>query len=646
MQSGASTPEARGDLTARFARGTRRSGFRLFDRESLDLFCERGVLASVLAMLFWGPIATGCTKTSQFLVLLGLGVLMCAFWLVRVWVRQQYRVLLPPFAWAVLAFAGYAIWRYSWTDYEFGARLEVLQIILYGLLFFAVLDNLTSQENIQILLFSLITLGMLNAFYAVFQYFTDSSHVLWFDKPVAYRGRGSGTYICPNHLAGFLEMLLLVALACTVTGRYKQLTKVFLGYAALVMVAGLGVTLSRGGYLAAAAALIVFFVLLLWNRDFRLPAIGLIILLLTTSAFFGVRSWQAEKRFAAKQQYQTRILYWKPAIAMWRENFWFGVGPQMYDWRLRKWRHWQMQGRPVYVHNDYLNTLAEYGTTGGLLVTAALGALGWGVLRTWKYVRRSNEIATRTSNRSAVVLGCAVGVLAIVFHSVSDFNLHIPGNAVVLVALLAILASHLRFATERFWVKPGIIGRLLASALLLTGAGYFTLQISHLAPETYWLSKYRGPLDYDQRLDLLKRASAAEPKDDAVIVEIGEVLRRKAFEADDGWENVTREAITFFEKGVALNKWNPFHFTNLGACYDWLREPEKGTEYFDRALALDPQGYWVLFWCGWHKLQLGELAEARKYFEKSFNLCWWDNAEAKKYVEIVDRKLAEQPGTQ
>lgn len=593
-------------------------------------------------MLVWGPLATGCTRTSQFLVLLGLGVLLCAFWFGRTWVRKQYRVLFPPFAWAAIVFAGYAIWRYSWADYEYGARLEALQIILYGILFFAVLDNLTSQENVQIILFTLIGLGLLNSFYAIFQYFTDSRHILWFPKPLEYRGRGSGTFVCPNHLAGFLEMLLPIALAYTITGRSKSLTKVFLGYSALVLAAGIGVTLSRGGYLAVGAALTVFFVLLLWNRDFRLPAIGLIVLLLTTSTFFGVRTWQAEKRFAQKQQYNMRLLYWKPAVEMWKENFWFGVGPQHYDWRLRKWRHWQLQGRPIYVHNDYLNTVAEYGTAGGLIVLCAVGALGWGVLRTWKYVRRSNEISTRTSNRSAVVLGCTVGLLAILFHSVTDFNLHIPGNAVTAMALLAILTSHIRFATERFWVNPGIPGRLIVSIVILGGGGYMGWQFSRLAPETYWLAKFYAPATDEQRLDYLKKAHAAEPKDAAVVVAIGEQLRKKAFDGDEGWEELTRQAIPWFEKGAQLNKWNPFNYTNLGACYDWLREHDKANEFFEKALALDPQGHWVLFWNGWHKLQRGELAEARKFFQDSYNFNWQDNPEAKKYVEIVDSKLAEE----
>ena len=68
-------------------------------------------------------------------------------------------------------------------------------------------------------------------------------------------------------------MVLPIALAYTITGRYKPLTKVGLGYAAVVILAGIGVTLSRGGYLAAGVSLMVFFVILLWNRDFRIPAL-------------------------------------------------------------------------------------------------------------------------------------------------------------------------------------------------------------------------------------------------------------------------------------------------------------------------------------------------------------------------------------
>ena len=637
--------EARGDLTGRFKRSRSRWSFS-FDREEIDTFLERSILGTVIAMLVWGVLATGATKTSQFLVLLGLGVLLIGFWVARLWTREQYRFLFPPFGWAVLAFTGYAIWRYTWVDVEYDARLEILQVILYAVLFFAVLDNLTRQESIQILLFTLIGLAMAVSFYAVFQYLTDSRKILWYDKPTSYRGRGSGTYICPNHLVGFLEMILPVALAYTITGRYKPLTKVGLGYAAVAMLAGIGVTISRGGYLAVGASLVVFFVILLWNRDFRIPALAILVLLLAGGSLFGVRSWQAQKRFSSLEYANMRPKYWEPAKRMWQENFWFGVGPQHYDWRFRKWRDWQLQGRPVYVHNDYLNTVTEYGTAGGIIVGSGLLLLAWGVIRSWKYVRRSNEIAAKPSNRSAVVLGCTVGLLAIAFHSVTDFNMHIPANAAIAVTLMAILSSHIRFATERFWINPGIFGRIIGTLLLGCAGALFVWQLSRLAPQTYLLHKYFAVNTFEEELNLLQGAHAYEPKNGIVTLATGELLRKTGWDADEGGEKLIRAAIPWFERGINLNRWNPYNYMNLGMCYHWLKQPEKATEYFDRAMAMDPNGYYVIAMYGWHKLQLGDLPAARALFEKSFRFQWNNNELAKTYLEIVDRRLAEQAVSQ
>src|SRR5207244_8975711 len=103
--------------------------------------------------------------------------------------------------------------------------------------------------------------------YALYQFTTGSERVWHFIRPAGYQGRGSGTYICPNHLAGFLEMLLPLGLAYTLTGRLGHLLRVFLGYASLVILAGIGVTLSRGGWLAAGVALLVFCGLLIREKQ-------------------------------------------------------------------------------------------------------------------------------------------------------------------------------------------------------------------------------------------------------------------------------------------------------------------------------------------------------------------------------------------
>jgi len=640
-----SSAEARGDLTARFRRsqGTRSRWSFSFDRESIDTFCERGVLGTVLAILGFAMFATGATRTSQFLVLMGLGIVLIAFWVARIWVREQYRFLFPPFGWAVLAFTGYAIWRYTFVDIEYAARLELLQIILYAVIFFAVLDNLTRAEHIQILLFSLIGLAMLNAGYAIFQYFTDSQHVLWYDKPTKYRGRGSGTYICPNHLVGFLEMMLPVALAYTITGRYKPLTKVFLGYAALAMLAGIGVTISRGGYIAVGASLVLFFVIMLWNRDYRIPSLAILILLLAGGSMFGFRSWQTKKRFENMAQANIRLEYWKPAVEIWKQEFWFGAGAQHFDWRYRPWRYWQLQGRPMYVHNDYLNTLTEYGTTGGAIVGTGLLLLGWTVVRSWKYVRRTSDIGSKPSNRASVVFGCSVGLVAMAVHSVTDFNMHIPANALVAVTLMAILSSHIRFATERFWLNPRVLGRLLGTVVLAGAATYLAMQLLKVGKQTYVLSKYVDPIEFEDRIELLTQAHEIDPKNSAVTLEIGEQLRKYGWKVDEGGERYIRESIPWFEKGIQLNRWNPYNYMNIGMCYHWLNEHEKATDYFETAHNLDPKGYYMLTMYGWHKLQLGDLEEAQKHLKDSVVYAWnFENKDGKTLLEIVERRLAEK----
>jgi len=48
------------------------------NRETLDRWCERGILALVLVILVLGPLATGAVRPREFLIIQGLtlGVLV------------------------------------------------------------------------------------------------------------------------------------------------------------------------------------------------------------------------------------------------------------------------------------------------------------------------------------------------------------------------------------------------------------------------------------------------------------------------------------------------------------------------------------------------------------------------------------------
>jgi O-antigen ligase len=85
---------------------------------------------------------------------------------------------------------------------------------------------------------------------------------------------------------------------------------------------------------------------------------------------------------------------------------------------------------PQQAHNDYLEVLAS----GGLI---GIGLLGWFVV---VLVRQARQALTVTDGfQRAVAGGAIIGIVGVAVHSIVDFGLHITINALVFVALVAIL---------------------------------------------------------------------------------------------------------------------------------------------------------------------------------------------------------------
>ncbi len=256
------------------------------------------MLALVLAILVFGPLATGAVGSLEFLIVQGLTMCVMALWGARLWLNPRPQLLWPPICWAVAAFSVYAVIRYLTADIEYIARQELIHVLVYAFLFVAIVNNLHRQETTLIISFTLIFVALAISFWAVYQFMTGSNKVpslgaliesLMFPGrswvvQTPYAHRGPGTYINPNHLGGFLEMLLPLALAYTLTGRIKPVAKVLLGYAGLVLLVGIAATLSRGSWVACGVALLFVFGVLLFHRSYWLPALVLLVVLLAAAS--------------------------------------------------------------------------------------------------------------------------------------------------------------------------------------------------------------------------------------------------------------------------------------------------------------------------------------------------------------------------
>lgn len=623
------------------------------DRAKLDKWFERGILALVLAILIYGPLATGAVLTGDFLVLQGLTLGVMLLWGLRLWLSPKPQILWAPICWIVIVFVAYAIGRYLTADLEYVARRELLRILVYAVLFFAILNNLHRQETTRIISVTLIVLAMGISCYAIYQYVTGSDRVWNYISP--YKGRGGGTYICPNDLAGFLELLLPLAMAYTLVGRCKPLTRILLGYAAIVMMAGLGATVSRAGWMACGLSLLALFGVLVTHRNYRLPAALFLLVLLTAGVFFTLKTNPLEKRFQDRPTGEgvdtsdviVRLDLWKAAAQMWMDHPWFGVGPGHYDYRFRAYRPPSMQMRPLRAHNDYLNTLADWGIVGATIIAVGWAALLAGLFMTWKSVRRSErEFKSNYSDKFAFVLGASCGLLAILLHEIVDFNLQVPANAILTVCLMAILTSHLRFATERYWKTARVFVQLPITIVLLAGMTYLGWQEVHQARECLCLNQAEkvrkspeGGNFSQPYIAAMKKAYAAEPNNFETTYSIGESYRVESFLGEQDYGILATNAMEWFAKGIELDPYDAYNYMRYGMCLDWVDRQDEAGPYFNKADALDPNGYYITAHVGWHYVQIGDYAAARSWFQRSRLLETSGNDIADAYLTVVKNKL-------
>jgi O-antigen ligase len=629
------------------------------NREVLDRWCERGIFALILAILVFGPLAYGAVDTVPFLIIQALTALVLLLWIARLWFNPRPQFLWPPICWAVLAFALYAIGRYLTADIEYVARQELIRVLLYAFLFFAILNNIQRQEFTQITVLTLVFLAMAISGYAIFQYVTNSDRVWFALKP--YPHRGSGTYISPNHLGGFLEMLVPLGLAYTLSSRLSHVTKILVGYASLVILAGVAVTVSRGSWIATTLALLLFFVILSLYRAHRLAAFLALIFIIAGAAylvpksqFFHQRARQLVNTNTGQIDDDTRFDIWRSAFQMWRENPWWGVGPAHFDRQFRRFRPENIQMQPERAHNDILNTLTDWGIVGVVLVASAFAFLGIGLVKTWPAVRvTQRDIGEKKrSNKFAFVLGASIGLVALLIHSVVDFNMHIPANAIIAITLVALLSSHLRFATDRYWITAGPWLKGPASFVLLAGVLYLTQQNYRLASEYIWLDRAEQASPYSPRqIVLLTKAFAIEPKNPDTAYKIGEAYRNESKEGGMRYEGHGLEGLTYrdlatramewFARSSSLDPWNPYNYANYGWCLDWLGKQSESAPYFDKANQLDPNGYYTLGMVGMHYFEIGNLTASRPWFERSVRLQWNDNPISRTYLRLANERLIE-----
>jgi hypothetical protein len=392
--------------------------------------------------------------------------------------------------------------------------------------------------------------------------------------------------------------------------------------------------------------MVAFVVVLIFHRGYRLIGLSLLVALVLSGVILAPKFINIQQRAetalreATNQEY-SRYLLWRPALELWSQDKLMGLGPGHFDYRFRSVRPQEMQLRPDRAHNDYLNTLVDWGIIGFGLVSLAVSLLFLGVRKSWRHVGgAAPDLGNRRSNRFAFVLGSSFGLLALAIHSVVDFNMHIPANAILAVSLMALLSSHLRFATDRYWFNASRSVTVLVSVFLVAALSALSFAGQRRAREYVALLQAEKAAAYSTpRAEALQKAFAAEPMNFETAFQIGECYRVQSWEGADNYAELAERGVEWFSRAAELNPHDAYSFLWQGLCLDWLGRHDEARPLVMRAEELDPNGYYTVAHVGWHYVQAGQYAAARSYFERSMRLQWKNNPIAQNYLEICNRRL-------
>ncbi len=392
----------------------------------------------ICALIIFGIAAHGAVENWAQAVLETGAALLFIAWAVRQYFTDREIVLspllLPLIALSLLAL-GQLVFRGTASPYD--TRIDLQLLLTYALLLFLATQLFRTADDWRGFVWFIMFFGFLVAIFGILQHLTFNGKLYWF-REMRFGGVPFGPYVNRNHFAGFAELVIPIALVPLVLGKVRRERRFAVAVFALLPIVALFLAASRGGIVSFAAELGVLALLLALRRaGGRHVLAGGVVLLLAFMlvSWLGVR--QILERFSSMQSLEVtggkRASMRHDSWRIFRDHPWTGTGlgtlpivfpayESLYDAKFVN-----------HAHNDYLEMLADTGLIGAVCCASFLGLLFFSSL---KQLLVSDKSFAAALHLSGLVASCGFLV-----HSLVDFNLHMPGNA-----LLFFLMAHLATA--------------------------------------------------------------------------------------------------------------------------------------------------------------------------------------------------------
>jgi len=347
----------------------------------------------------------------------------------------------------VLSQVGYSQLKslYTISLYPYGTFTGLLQLLAYFSFGIVIAFFCNNKKRITYLIYTIFLIAFIEASIGLYQ-------------SVFLGERTTGTYVNRNHFAGFIELTSFLMIGYALSLRdygsadkglriyfrdllssdmiFKQLTMILvISFVAI----SLFLSESRMGIFSFLITAVLMYLII--NRiSKKSPAERILIgftVFMTICYVIFISFYPIFKRFVETVgDSPGRAHIWKDSFRIFLDFPLFGTGLNTYGFVIAKYKTLNVPYSINFAHNDYLQLLVETGVIGFILLIIPL----------YKLIRYSLEKIRNYSNRkdyfaAYVRLGALCGIISILVHSLVDFNLHIPANAVYFSFLIGLIFS-------------------------------------------------------------------------------------------------------------------------------------------------------------------------------------------------------------
>ncbi|MGI9534594.1 MAG: O-antigen ligase family protein [Thermodesulfobacteriota bacterium] len=334
---------------------------------------------------------------------------------------------------------------YTISLYPYGTFTGLLQLLAYFSIGLTVSFFCNNRNRVTYLIYLIFLVAFLEA-------------TIGFYQSIFLGNLSTGTYINKNHFAGFIELTSFLLIGYSLSLRnsesknedyrsyfkkllssdqiYKQLTVIItISYITIAIF----LSQSRMAIFSfMLTAVLMFLLVRRFSKDSQIERILIGFGIFMTLAYtIFISFYPLFKRFIETiGEAPGRTHIWSDSIRIFLDFPIFGTGLDTFKYIYAKYKTIEIASSINFAHNDYLQLLVETGIIGFLLVLILL----------YKFIKYSIEKIGLYSKKGDFCaadgrLGGLCGIISILIHSLVDFNLHIPANAVYFSFLFGIIFS-------------------------------------------------------------------------------------------------------------------------------------------------------------------------------------------------------------